>query len=89
MRNGLLYNRAANIGLSAAIGIIQNTENQWQPDMSVANGAFFVHKKYGLRLRLIVAAARPLVLTPSWISYVLNADGGRYTDMPVHYFAAA
>jgi len=27
MRNGLLYNRAANIGLSAAIGIIQNTEN--------------------------------------------------------------
>jgi len=36
-------------------------------------------------LGLVVAAAyRPLVLRTSFISYVLNADSGRYANSPIH-----
>jgi len=41
-----------------------------------------------LGLGVVVAAAyRLLVLTVSLISYVLNADSGRYADTPMHYLA--
>ena len=52
------------------------------------NGASFVRKKLGFRLvymvgvrvRVIVAAYRPLVLRMSLILYILNAGSGRYAN---------